>query len=112
MGLTRKSHRPKPPDRTTQLRPGSEEVSQVRLVTHVNVSPRVDQVRVEQHWWNGDNRLARRDVYVRTDGETWEVEAQMGGPSGKSKVQQCPGRASALILADAWRGPRWKWRQL
>jgi len=49
---------------------------------------------------------------VRTDGELWEVEAQMGGPAGKSKVQQCPGKASALILADAWRGPRWQWRKL
>jgi hypothetical protein len=69
-------------------------------------------VRVEQHWWNGDVRLARRDVYVRTDGQLWEVEAQMGGKEGKSKVQQCPGKASALILADAWRGSRWQWRQV
>ena len=69
-------------------------------------------MRVEHHWWNGDSRLARRDVYVRTDGTLWEVEAQMGGPEGKSKVQQCPGKASALILADAWRGPRWRWRKL
>ena len=73
---------------------------------------KVRHVRVEHHWWNGDNRLQRRDVYVRTDGECWEVEAQMGGPQGKSKVQQCPGKASALILADAWRGPRWQWRKL
>src|SRR3954468_24593863 len=78
----------------------------------VDVWLRVGSVRVEHHWWNGDVRLARRDVYVRTDGELWEVEAQMGGPSGKSKVQQCPGKASALILADAWRGPRWQWRKL
>ena len=78
----------------------------------VDVSPKVGGVRVEHHWWNGDVRLQRRDVYVRTDGELWEVEAQMGGPSGKSKVQSCPGKASALILADAWRGPRWQWRKL
>ncbi|MDT4992841.1 MAG: hypothetical protein QOH97_2733 [Actinoplanes sp.] len=78
----------------------------------VDVWLRVVVVRVEHHWWNGDVRLQRRDVYVRTDGELWEVEAQMGGPSGKSKVQSCPGKASALILADAWRGPRWQWRKL
>ena len=78
----------------------------------VDIWPRLRGVRVEHHWWNGDVRLQRRDVYVRTDGELWEVEAQMGGPSGKSKVQQCPGKASALILADAWRGPRWQWRKL
>jgi hypothetical protein len=78
----------------------------------VDGSFRVRRVRVEHHWWNGSVRLARRDVYVRTDGERWEVEAQMGGPEGQSKVQQCPGKASALILADAWRGPRWNWRKL
>jgi hypothetical protein len=79
----------------------------------VDVCPKVIPVRrVEHHWWNGDVRLARRDVYVRTDGDYWEVEAQMGGPEGKSKVQQCPGKASALILADAWRGSRWQWRKL
>jgi hypothetical protein len=73
---------------------------------------KVGRVRVDQHWWNGDVRLARRDVYVRTDGQLWEVEAQMGGPEGKSKVQQCPGKVSALILADAWRGSRWQWRRV
>ena len=78
----------------------------------VDVSHRVFLVRVEHHWWNGDVRLARRDVYVRSDGALWEVMAQMGGPEGKSKVQQCPGQASAMILADAWRGSRWQWRKL
>jgi hypothetical protein len=82
------------------------------LRSSVDIWLRLEGVRVEHHWWNGDVRLQRRDVYVRTDGELWEVEAQMGGPSGKSKVQSCPGKASALILADAWRGPRWQWRKL
>jgi hypothetical protein len=82
------------------------------LGTFVDSCLKVGRVRVDQHWWNGDVRLARRDVYVRTDGEHWEVEAQMGGPEGKSKVQQCPGKASALILADAWRGSRWQWRRI
>ena len=94
------------------LSPRGEKDSQVALHRSFDVWPRVGVVRVEHHWWNGDVRLARRDVYVRTDGDCWEVEAQMGGPSGKSKVQQCPGKASALILADAWRGPRWQWRKL
>jgi hypothetical protein len=93
-------------------RPTGEEVSQIASPRFVDTWPKVGQVRVEHHWWNGGVRLARRDVYVRTDGKLWEVEAQMGGPEGKSKVQQCPGKASALILADAWRGPRWQWRKL
>jgi hypothetical protein len=91
---------------------GSEKVSRIASPRIVDGWPKVGQVRVEHHWWNGGVRLARRDVYVRTDGELWEVEAQMGGPEGKSKVQSCPGKASALILADAWRGPRWQWRKV
>ena len=96
------------------MRPGraAKKFREPAMRGSVDVCPKVSSVRVEHHWWNGDVRLARRDVYVRTDGDTWEVEAQMGGPQGKSKVQQCPGKASALILADAWRGPRWQWRQL
>jgi hypothetical protein len=72
-----------------------------------------DQVRVERHWWNGDRGpKARRDVYVRTDGQLWEVVAQVGGAQGRTKVQQCPGRASALILADAWLAGRPGWREM
>jgi hypothetical protein len=70
-------------------------------------------VRVERHWWNGNRgQTARRDVYIRTDGRLWEVEAQVGGVEGRSTVQQCPGQASALILADAWRGGSLGWREM
>ena len=68
---------------------------------------------VEEHWWNGDpSPRGRRDVYIRTDGEAWEVQAQIGGASGRSRVQQCPSRAAAVILADAWRGGDPSWRGL
>ncbi|MBE1487392.1 hypothetical protein H4W31_003030 [Plantactinospora soyae] len=36
----------------------------------------------------------------------------MGGADGRSKVQQCPGEASARILADAWLGGRPEWREM
>ncbi|WP_245713032.1 hypothetical protein [Micromonospora nigra] len=68
---------------------------------------------VEQHWWNGDSSpRGRRDVYIRTDGQRWDVEAQIGGASGRSRVQECTSRTSALILADAWRGTHPSWRQM
>ncbi|MER7443568.1 MULTISPECIES: hypothetical protein [Micromonospora] len=68
---------------------------------------------VEQHWWNGDRTVrGRRDVYIRTDGQRWEVQAQIGGESGRSRVQECPSRAAATILADAWRGNHPAWREL
>jgi len=71
------------------------------------------QVRVERHWWNGDRTThGRRDVYIRTDGQLWEVEAQAGGSDGRSTVQQCPGETSAVILASAWLGGRSHWQQL
>jgi hypothetical protein len=67
-------------------------------------------VRVERHWWNGDRSVrGRREVYIRTDGESWEVEAQAGGSTGWSKVHRCPGRQSAEILAGAWMGGRTRW---
>lgn len=67
-------------------------------------------VRVERHWWNGDRSVrGRRDVYIRTDGESWEVEVQAGGGTGRSKVYECPGRQSAEILAGAWMGGPGRW---
>jgi hypothetical protein len=71
------------------------------------------EVKIERHWWNGNrSSRGRRDVYIRTDGERWEVEAQTGGIAGRSKLHPCPGRASAEILAKAWLGGRPEWREL
>jgi hypothetical protein len=73
----------------------------------------VSDVRLERHWWNGNrSQVGRRDVYIRTDGQQWEVEAQAGGIAGRSRVQVCPGRTSAEILASAWRGGNAAWREL
>ena len=70
-------------------------------------------VRVERHWWNGNQSLrGRRDVYIRTDGQQWEVEARTGGSAGRSEVHHCPGQTSAEILAKAWLGGRPEWREL
>jgi len=68
-------------------------------------------VIVQHHWWNGNSSARfRRDVYIRSDGDRWEVMVQIGGSDGQTKVQECPGRVSAGILAGAWRGgsPTWK----
>ncbi|MFG2041978.1 hypothetical protein [Dactylosporangium sp. NPDC048998] len=36
-----------------------------------------------RRWWNGSwGRLNRRDVYVRTDGVSFEVEVRLGGANG------------------------------
>ncbi|WP_091669433.1 hypothetical protein [Micromonospora auratinigra] len=68
---------------------------------------------VEEHWWNGDRTTrGRRDVYIRTDGRQWQVQAQIGGATGRSKIQDCPSRGAATILAGAWRGSGTGWREL
>lgn len=72
-----------------------------------------ERVRVEQHWWNGEAGLRRRrDVFIRTDGERWEVEARAGGGTGRSKVHHCPGRHSAEILAGAWMNADMQWQSM
>ncbi|GIJ26754.1 hypothetical protein Vqi01_19160 [Micromonospora qiuiae] len=68
-------------------------------------------VKTERHWWNGNRTLrGRRDVYIRTDGESWEVEARAGGDAGRSKIYPCPGRRSAEILAGAWMDEQSRWQ--
>ncbi len=69
-------------------------------------------MKIERHWWNGiTSPRGRRDVYILTDGERWDVKAQMGGESGRFKIQECPSLASATILARAWRGSGMGWRE-
>ena len=68
---------------------------------------------VERHWWNRNTSArGRRDVYVRSDGESWEVEARIGGVDGRSRIQRCPSLAAAMILASAWRGTDSDWREV
>jgi len=52
------------------------------------------------------------DVFIRTDGALWEVEARTGGTAGRSTVHQCLGLASAEILAGAWMCGRPEWREV
>ena len=37
---------------------------------------------------------------------------QIGGSEGRTKVQECPGRVSAGILAGAWRGGGAAWKEM
>ena len=70
-------------------------------------------VKVERHWWNGNlSARGRRDVFIRSDGQQWEVMAQAGGIHGRSRIHPCPGQATAEILASAWRGSSADWREM
>lgn len=68
---------------------------------------------VQRHWWNGKTtRRARRDVFIRTDGQRWDVKVQIGGDAGSSQTQECPSANSATIVAGAWRGGDPGWREV
>jgi hypothetical protein len=70
-------------------------------------------VIVQRHWWNGSKTArSRRDVFIRSDGLRWDVLAQIGGPAGRFRVQECPSASSAVIVAGAWRGSGADWREL
>ncbi|MFG2045627.1 hypothetical protein [Dactylosporangium sp. NPDC048998] len=76
--------------------------TKIVIVPHSDLALYGRWVRVERHWWNSDSTMrGHRDVYIRTDGESCEVEAQAGGNGGRSKTHQCPSRQSAEILAAA-----------
>jgi hypothetical protein len=63
-----------------------------------------------EHWWNGVwGRMARRDVWLRSDVNGWTVEICMGGlDSGKrhewaTPIRTRPGSSSADALTPAAR---------
>ncbi|HET6211570.1 MAG TPA: hypothetical protein VFE14_01725 [Micromonosporaceae bacterium] len=64
-----------------------------------------------RHWWNARwGRIARRDVYLRVDGDRWFVEAREGGSEGRSRWWELDSEDEALevirtLLAgsDDWR---------
>jgi hypothetical protein len=68
---------------------------------------------VKRHWWNGSKTTrSRRDVYIRTDGDQWDVLVQIGGSAGRYRVQECPSGSSAMIVAGAWRGSDAGWQEI
>ncbi|MFG2042158.1 hypothetical protein [Dactylosporangium sp. NPDC048998] len=47
--------------------------------------------RVVRHWWNNAwGRLNRRDVFIRTDGETFELELRLGGADSRPPWRRFP----------------------
>lgn len=55
-----------------------------------------------KHWWNGKwGRLARRDVFLRTDADSWHVEQRAGGAEGISRFYSYDSEDAAY---DAVRG--------
>ena len=67
-----------------------------------------------RHWWNSKwGRLARRDVYLRAEGDRYIVEAWEGGADGTLRTWHPPTEEDALLLVDDLLNDQdQKWREL
>lgn len=64
-------------------------------------------------WWNGKwGRLARRDVEIHHQPESWSVEARQGGAEGQSKRFQAADEAEAKHIASQLMSTDEKWREM
>jgi hypothetical protein len=66
-----------------------------------------------RHWWNARwGRLARRDVYLRVDGDRWLVEARDGGSEGISRFWEMDNEEQAWDVARMLLAGSDDWREL
>lgn len=69
--------------------------------------------KIVRHWWNGNwGRLARRDVYIRTDGSTFELELREGGSDGRAWKRVYDELWQADEEAGRHRDPAMHWRDI
>jgi hypothetical protein len=69
--------------------------------------------RVIHHWWNGTwGRMSRRDVYIRTDDDTFEVEVRLGGSEGRRWRRECPTLQAATDEAARHLADDQHWRDI
>lgn len=66
-----------------------------------------------KHWWNGKwGRIARKDVFLRVNGDTWHVEARAGGAEGASRFFEFGGEDEALDAVRTMLTGPGTWREL
>lgn len=67
-----------------------------------------------EHWWNQKwGRLARRDVWLRRDGEEWVVQARQGDGDSRvwSRAYEVEADARAMLAGLLERGSE-QWTDL
>ncbi len=66
-----------------------------------------------RHWWNARwGRIARRDVYLRVDGDQWYVQARDGGPDGRSRWWELTDEDLALEVVRGLLAGSDDWREI
>jgi hypothetical protein len=66
-----------------------------------------------KHYWNGkQGRPGRRDIFVRSDGSTWQVEQRAGGAEGISEFYERPDVESTNALLIELLGDQSEWQEL
>lgn len=71
------------------------------------------RVRTVERWWNGTwGRMARRDVWLRTDGQRWDVWVRDGGADGRNEHTEYDTEAAARAALVELLEERWDWRRL
>jgi hypothetical protein len=68
----------------------------------VMLSLAVPREGLTKHYWNGkQGRPGRRDIFVRSDGSTWQVEQRAGGAEGISEFYERPdGESTNTLLIE------------
>jgi hypothetical protein len=66
-----------------------------------------------KHWWNGSwGRLARRDIYLSVDADTWWVEARTGGAEGQCRRYEFDNVDTAMDCVRGLLAQPGRWREL
>jgi hypothetical protein len=69
-------------------------------------------VEQRRHWWNGKwGRLARQDIYLRTDADTWWVEV-CDGVAGSPRRWEFADEDQALDIVRALLARDEDWREI
>jgi hypothetical protein len=71
------------------------------------------KVQTVERWWNGSwGRMARLDVWLRTDGERWDVWIREGGAEGKNSHTEYDTEPEAREALEKLKDARFDWRLL
>ncbi|MGK5742976.1 hypothetical protein [Micromonospora sp. URMC 103] len=71
-------------------------------------------MEVRGRWWNGSwDRIARRDIWLTSDGRAWRVRGRLGGDEGREVIHDFADERSARAMVEQMmRASSGTWRDL